>query len=510
MSVRTMQHRGIPSLQHYRGTMIAILILAALLRFVAITQSPPGPNQDEISNALDVRFLNEVGRDHVGNKPILYLTGYDDYREALFVQLARPLAAFIEPWIALRILAGWIGVATVAVTYRLALRMFGPTAAICAGLFLATNPQHVLWSRIGMEVILVPFAVGLAWLAMLRCADRKPNARILFVAALTMTMYSGMMGKPAALLVLIAAVAKLDMVGWYLWNRLSSTVALTLVLAVLAVPAVMDAVHRRERFDDIRLRADDWPQFLTAAAKNYVTYWSPTYLLFPGSEGMPDLPHAAKMGYAEFLALATGVGLLVFRPRQPFAISLLFFLFLAPVPASITNTIAPSRVLFALPILGVVMGAGAERWIHWLGGPKGWSIVGLGTLVTTAIVVVDLAWYVNPHLDQFFWNDQRRIIEKLLGRPEALKVVDARLPFSEEYAIYIDQATPREVLGCMVNEAPPPPGTPITFQTLTWAPLDRIRLGPGTAIATDRALTIPGAHAVAVDGRFQILVVNGK
>jgi hypothetical protein len=276
----------------------------------------------------------------------------------------------------------------------------------------------------------------------------------------------------------------------------------------LASPAILDAVHRRERFDNIRLRADDWPQFLTMASRNYVTYWSPTNLLFPGSEGMPNLPHAAKMGYAEFLALLTGVGLLVCRPRRPFAAPLLLFLLLAPVPASITNTIAPSRVLFALPIFAVVMGYGAERWVRWLGGRIGWAMVGLGTLATTAIVVVDLTWNANRHLDQFFWNDQRRIIEKLLERPESIKIVDARLPFSKEYAIHVDQATPRDVLGCMVNEAPPPPGTPITFQRFTWGPLDRIPLEPGTAIATNRGLPIPGTRIVEEDGRFQIVVTD--
>lgn len=500
-------------MSHRAWILTAILLLASLLRFVGITQTPPGPNQDEISNALDVRFLNEVGRDHVGRgypEVLFYLTGYNDDREALYVHWARPLGAWLEPWVALRILAGIVGVATVAVTYILALRLFGPTAATCAGLFLATNPQHVLWGRIGMEVILVPFAVSLAWLAMLHCHERRPYARIFFIGALLVTMYSGMMGKPAALLVLLATLARWDMVRWYLRNRFTSTVALTFLLAVLAAPAILGAVHRRERFEDIRLRADDWPRFLATAAKNYATYWSPTYLWLPGSEGMPDLPHAAKMGYAEFVALLMGVGLIAFRPRQPFRMSLLLFLLLSPVPASITNSIAPSRFLFTLPILAVVMGAGAERGIHWLGGRIGWAIVGLGTLVTTAIVAVDLIWYAHRHLDQFFWNDERRIIETLLDRPETFQVVDMRLPFSREYAMYVAQATPREVLGPMANDVPIAPGAPIAFQKLTWGPLDKIPLRPGTAIATRRGWTIPGARTVADDGRFQILVVDAK
>lgn len=479
-----------------------ILLVAAALRFGGLAASPPGPTPDEISNAVDARFLAEAGRDHHGRSRPLYLRGFGDYREATFVYLSLPLGSVLEPWLALRVAAASIGLATVAVAYFAARNMFGSAPAAWSALFVAVNPQHILWSRIGMEVVLVPFGASLAWLALTVVESSRRFGWLFLAFSLALTIYSGMMGKPAAAILALAFLTRWPEIRRSLRLRpVEAAVALS-ALAAASVPAVQNASSDagRARFEQIRLHADSWPTFARRAAAQYATYWSPQYLVLPHAWGfeqiqaMPDLPTSGKLSVVEGFALAAGLFVLLGRRGVAYRRPLITFLLLAAVPAALTNTIAPSRLLFALPALAFVMGLGAERWTAAAGRRFGGGSLLVGCAIAAGVAAADLAWRAEEWLGEFFLCDQRRILEALMERPEPVRIVDAALPFVFEYAIYASGASAKDVLA----ERPSLPG-------LYLGRLDRGVLPPGAVVAARRDRTTPNGETVMEIGRYKIV-----
>ncbi len=101
-----------------------------------------------------------------------------DYIGAINTYAAIPffLLLGINP-VSLRIMAVFIGLVTLWLTYRLADLLYGPLVAALAVLLLAVNPTFVFWSRQGVFVTSVTAAIGLGvvlmWLRWWRTGARR-------------------------------------------------------------------------------------------------------------------------------------------------------------------------------------------------------------------------------------------------------------------------------------------------------------------------------------------------
>ncbi|MBI4168575.1 MAG: glycosyltransferase family 39 protein, partial [Acidobacteria bacterium] len=162
-------------------TLVALILCAGLyLRLYRIDLVPPGLNNDEAINALEVR-------DIAAGRPFASLTERGLNRETMFHYLAAfasrnsgfglnlirampavfglgprvvndPLMDLVFP---LRSVAIGAGTLTILALYLFARRSFGPPVALLAALFLAVSPWHLLYSRVGLRAILAPlFAVA--------------------------------------------------------------------------------------------------------------------------------------------------------------------------------------------------------------------------------------------------------------------------------------------------------------------------------------------------------------
>jgi 4-amino-4-deoxy-L-arabinose transferase-like glycosyltransferase len=428
-----------------RCALAAILTLAAALRITRITETPPGPSSDEVYCAVDARYLGLSGRDLHGELFPLYLRGLDDYRDAAFTYLAIPLVLAIDDsLLAIRSLAAAIGLATVLLTYLVGRRLLDERAGLWAALFLAVNPQHVLWSRLGMEVILTPTSMMLSLLAYDSARRRPQIGPTLVAASLLAVIYSGPMGKPLAVLLFLTYLAcplgRADSPApsrrAFAWGFL--------VLLIGTMPAWWSIYQGKggiARYRQVGIQANSAAGYLGQMAGNYATYYSPAYLILPQGGGAPDLPFAGKLGYPEFACLLVGVVCLL-RDRPPATRLLLLLLLLFPIPAATTRTIASDRVLFGMPILCLAAGYGASRLVG--AGRRPWAAAALivGSLATAGLTMLDLLTTTPPHLDLFFYGPTRRVVAAALElrRPDERLILDPRVRHG--YLYYLALARP--------------------------------------------------------------------
>ena len=490
-------------MKDHQKWLIIALFLGALLRSVGLFDSPPGPSVDEISNGIDAHCLWETGRDRHGEYLPFYLKAYNDYREGLFVIVSSPLTGFLTPWKALRVVSVLIGMLTLLVTYGAVYRIVSPRAALWGVFFLATDPQHVLWSRLGMEVVLVPLGVALAWWGMSFFPSRPVVGALATVTALLLTIYSGMMGKPAAAITFVASLFIPG--GWFRTLRQMPGVILlaALLLFVGSIPAWWSVFspEATSRFMALQESPRLPGQFVSQKLLRAMTYWSPSYFLFPLSPGLPDLPWASKMGYAEWGCFMIGMATLLFTPFRPWHFPMLMAAVFAVIPAALTNTIAPSRILFTLPLFTIVMGIGTESLNQWIGRRATMTILSLGIFATSILVANDLAFHANKHLDDPLWCDAARMSRQLHELPGSPKWADATIPFISEEIIHATDVSLEQYQGRMVDIV----AGKISLAGITLTSNVTAGILPGTLLLTWRETSTANWELVAQDGKFKIV-----
>ncbi len=129
---------------------LAVLLLAVFLRLYRLAAVPFGWHPDEATKAL-------LARDVLAGKyfPVFFsaFTG----REALFVYLEAMLFALVgEGIFAGRLLAAFVGILTVALTYITGREWFNRRTGLLAAAFLAVSLWHLIASRNGYRAVIQP------------------------------------------------------------------------------------------------------------------------------------------------------------------------------------------------------------------------------------------------------------------------------------------------------------------------------------------------------------------
>ncbi len=148
---------------HALAFMLLALLVAAALRLPNLTAVPPGVHYDEAAYGLNA---GDIGLR--GERPIFIpaFTG----REPLYLYLAGGMAAALgNSLFALRLTSAFVGLLTVAATYRLGREMLADRRiALLAAALLAVSFWHVLFSRLGFRAISQPLLQALAVAALFR------------------------------------------------------------------------------------------------------------------------------------------------------------------------------------------------------------------------------------------------------------------------------------------------------------------------------------------------------
>jgi 4-amino-4-deoxy-L-arabinose transferase-like glycosyltransferase len=172
--------------------LFVILMLACALRFVNLTATPPGLNQDEAANAWSAYCLLKTGKDYYYRTswPLYYVRNVGGNSSTLYVYLMMPFQAIggLNVYTT-RLPAAVGGTFAVWLIYFVGRRMFGSATALAAAALLAVDPWHLQHSRNGLEssitslTSLAPLAL-LLWAGLLSSDNNKTPSQKPVIAAL--------------------------------------------------------------------------------------------------------------------------------------------------------------------------------------------------------------------------------------------------------------------------------------------------------------------------------------
>lgn len=129
--------------------LILILLAAASLRLVGLTEVPPGLTHDEADHGLDAWGVVN------GIRPVYFTVGYG--REPFFDYATAGLMAFLGPsYLAGRLTAVYLSLILIAGTYAWTRRAFGNKTALLAAAGLAVSFWAVITGRQALRSIALP------------------------------------------------------------------------------------------------------------------------------------------------------------------------------------------------------------------------------------------------------------------------------------------------------------------------------------------------------------------
>jgi 4-amino-4-deoxy-L-arabinose transferase-like glycosyltransferase len=138
--------------------MIAVLLVVAAFRLVALDSVPPGLHHDEV-------IIAQVAKDILRGRLAIYFPEGYGHEPLYHYLLAGMFAVGGANEFTLRLTTALLGILMVAVVYRMACVMFGLRVAVACAAWMAVSLWPVFYSRVGLRNITLPLMISLAaWL----------------------------------------------------------------------------------------------------------------------------------------------------------------------------------------------------------------------------------------------------------------------------------------------------------------------------------------------------------
>lgn len=366
--------RMVPRL-HFRLAIVAILLLAAGLRFHDLTEIPPGMTHDEADHGLDAWGVVQ------GERPIYFTVGYG--REPLYDYSTALLMTFLGPiYLAGRLTSVYFGLLLVAGMAAWTRRAFGGPTALLTAAGLAVGFWPLMTARHALRTVALPALLVAALVAFGRgMAEERRGRRpwLAWIAAGLLLGLSFYTYIPARItwLLLPAAAFYLAVRRARGAGRVFKGMVMTLLLALLVgLPLFAFLASHPEaeaRIDQLAIPLQE------ASEGNleplFTNAWRALGLFgFKGDSqwryniaGRPWLPLLPALLFFAGLLVAVCYALRASAWRGVAAFTALFWLLLGLAPSlvtgpelSTTQAIALQPVLFLFPALALVTGA---RWL---------------------------------------------------------------------------------------------------------------------------------------------------
>lgn len=396
-----------------------VVLLAALLRVVALDRCPPALHPDEAANAVDARAL-----------PGGFALAYDHeagWVEGTYVWLAGPAMALADATGApleagLRWPAALAGLAMVPALWVLGRSLGGKSAGMIAALLAAVAPWAVHHSRLGLRATLIAplVAWGVVWL--LR-AEESGRPRPALVGGLLLGLAAATY--PPARLALPALVAVWLLAGRERWDRRRAALALVpCALALVALLPWMLGPSGGQRLRDVLTLGNGPLDDVRTVARGWALHLGPRMLWSGASsrgfapEGVGLFPLATAplfaLGILALLVRKTGAA----GGRDAWRVRLLAWLVIAPLPAALTKGVPdPLRAGLLLPALVLLAALGASWLVCAL--PRGIARRAVLAAIAGVIVaqgVIGFARYVHVHATRetaFYRAGRREAVQAL-------------------------------------------------------------------------------------------------
>lgn len=372
-----------------------IVSVSLILRIINFSQNPPSLNWDEVSHGYNAYSILKTGMDEWGQVfPLSNFRAYGDYPLPLNLYITIPfIQIFGLSSFSIRLPHIILGVLTVFVSYFLG---FGITKkkeiAILTALFAAVDPWFVFTSRFVNQANLSIFFLSASMAAFLN-RSRSRHLFPLSVLLFGLTLYSyhtTRIFSPLFLIVVLFHFRHEIVQGFRKRRREAVLSAALLLLFLIPLPfiflnpesrarskevflidsgAINKIIEKRnnsklpEKFSSLIYNRPSY--FLTKFIGNYLGYFSPQYLFLDGgSQYQFSVPGKGLILPVNLVFFYIGLIVLFiksFKGDKTYRL-ILYWLILAPIPASITReSYAVLRSSTMLPIPQILAAIGLYK-----------------------------------------------------------------------------------------------------------------------------------------------------
>lgn len=461
--------------------LVAILLLAALLRLWSLSANPPHLTNDEAALGYNAYSILKTGRDEHGQLLPLVFKSFGDWKPGLYVYLTVPFMAALgltEP--AVRLPGALLGVLGVWLVYLVVLQLFGDKKlgidgkklAITASFFLAISPWHVQFSRGAWEAQVSLTLVLAGTYLFLRAVKDKPQwidwSAVLF--ATTLLVYQG--AKLSSLIVVgllalfyrkeflaiprgkisLAILAGLVVSLPILFSIFSGKVGRLEVYSIFSYPrrqedtqAFLSQAGETTSSPTFFLYHSQPLEFTRAILGRWLNHYSPSFLLFKG-DGNPrhGVPHAGKVLILDGILLSLGLVVLSRFGKHPAALFLWGWLLLSPLPSALSRDEVNSvRSLNMVAPLVIIISLGAlllwEQIRKRLGKFFPLAFVFLSLLYFgNYLYWLDQYWVHNPKANSQEWQyGYKQLVQEINNQKENYEKVVVQQSYAQPYIFFL-------------------------------------------------------------------------
>jgi len=373
--------------------LISILLIATLIRVIALDKYPAGLNADEAAIGYNAWSLLDTGKDEHSNSWPLVFRSFDDYKPPVYFYLVLPFVKFMGPSVwAVRLPSAILGVISIYLLYLLVQNLFPKNKhlPLISALLLTLSPWHIHFSRGGWEVNAALFLILLSLVFFLKSYR---NIRYLFLFGLTSvvamyTYHSARIVLPLLVLGLFVINLK-ESLTLFRAKNLKITLAALFISLILIIPLASQLLSKegQSRFNGVSIFADEGPlwqalelrrahekeTFLVKVihnrylsyglrfTKNYLSHFSPRFLFVTGDEiARSRVPGVGQSLIVLFPFFAAGlIGIL--KQNSPGKKFFLYWFLVSPLAASLTfqsphalraqNMVVPLTLITAMGII---------------------------------------------------------------------------------------------------------------------------------------------------------------
>ena len=246
---------------------IAILVLAAVLRLVLLDKFPAGLNSDEAAIGYNAWSLIETGKDEHGAVWPMVFRSFDDYKPPVYFYLVLPFVKILglNVW-AVRLPSALLGIASVYLLYLLAKRLFPENEhrhlPALSAFFLAISPWHLHFSRGGWEVNTATFFILLTLLFLHKSMDNIKNIFAFgFFAVLSLYTYHSARVVTPLLILAFSLIYFKEIKIFFEKKNLKYTLLALVFSIIIALPIASQLLSKsgQSRFSGVSVFADTGP-----------------------------------------------------------------------------------------------------------------------------------------------------------------------------------------------------------------------------------------------------------
>lgn len=354
--------------------LLVVLLLAFAVRTIDLINHPYPWSGDEASIGSEAnRILN-------GEVTNFFETGWSSQPNWSFLPTAITELMFGKNILAVRIPSALAGTLAVLFLYLAARELFNPTIALMAGVFLATLPYHVHFSRIGVNNVVDSLMSALIFWLIAR-AIKTDDPRYYYsagaVGGLCIYTYAG-----TRLALILGGLAILFLIvrqRSYLYSHWKHLIAFAAGIVVSAAPQAAFFARHPDifigRLGQEGILFNGWlTQQVTQTGKTVweilFSQFTRTFMVFiaspaPGNFFNSPVPYLTLLGSILFLlgmAYALAFGL---KPRH-FILLIWFWTVILFGGVLTMNPPANTRLLMTSPAVALLMALGAYQVIEYL------------------------------------------------------------------------------------------------------------------------------------------------